>query len=50
LKNALFPAEQLQERYENIGVYYARYGNTIFDKILEASTPLESHFTIITLD
>jgi uncharacterized protein YllA (UPF0747 family) len=50
LKSVLFPSEQLQERYENIGVYYARYGNTIFDKILEASTSLESHFTIVTLD
>ena len=50
LKDALFPAGQLQERYNNMGFYYARYGNKIFDQLIEASLPLDSRFTIVTLD
>jgi uncharacterized protein YllA (UPF0747 family) len=50
LKDALFPAGQLQERYENMGFYYARYGNKIFDQLIEASLPLDPRFTIVTLD
>lgn len=50
LKDSLFPTGQLQERYDNMGVYYARYGDQLFDHLIEASHPLEARFTILTVN
>ena len=50
LKDSLFPKGQLQERYDNMGVYYARYGDQLFDHLIEASHPLEARFTILTVN
>jgi uncharacterized protein YllA (UPF0747 family) len=49
LKTELFPNNQLQERFDNIIPYYAKYGNAIFDVILEHSNTEENNFSIIWL-
>jgi bacillithiol biosynthesis cysteine-adding enzyme BshC len=49
LKNQLFPNAVLQERADNIIPYYAKYGSTIFDMILDCSLDMESKFCVITV-
>jgi len=47
LKEALFPRNGLQERVENIGYYFAKYGNEILDVINTHSLAYEQEFTIL---
>ncbi len=47
LKNALFPANGLQERVENFSEYYLQYGPAFFDTVKNGIDPLGSAFLII---
>ena len=49
IKERLFPGGGLQERYENIAYFYARYGNTLLDELLRHSLALEHEFTVLQL-
>lgn len=50
IRASLFPSGKLQERHDNMGFYYAHYGEQLFDHLLEASLPLESRFTVVRID
>jgi len=47
LKSILFPKNGLQERTENIAGFYAKYGDKIFDAILQNSLSIDEKFGII---
>jgi bacillithiol biosynthesis cysteine-adding enzyme BshC len=47
LKASLFPKNGLQERVENIGYYYAKYGKGIIDAFYQHSLATEQEFTIL---
>jgi bacillithiol synthase len=49
LKNELFPNGGLQERVENIGSYYSKYGRGIIQTLLDNSLALEQEFTVLGL-
>lgn len=49
IKSALFPGGGLQERYENILPYLAKYGESFLDLLLEHSLSLEQEFTVVEL-
>ena len=47
LRAHLFPENGLQERYENLGTFYAKWGPAFLQKIYEYSPALEQEFVII---
>jgi uncharacterized protein YllA (UPF0747 family) len=47
VKNKLFPNNGLQERVENIGYYYARWGQDFILALYEHSLGLEQQFTVL---
>ena len=47
IKTSLFPADGLQERYENFSYYYALWGNEFIKTIVKNSPALEQEFTIL---
>lgn len=47
LKTGLFPGG-LQERKENIGTFYSRWGKEVVNKLYEHSLTLEQEFTVLT--
>lgn len=47
LRAALFPANTLQERTENIAAFYAKYGSHIIDTLLKHSLTLQQQFTVL---
>jgi bacillithiol biosynthesis cysteine-adding enzyme BshC len=47
IKQALFPKGGLQERVENIGYYYSKWGSGFIDELYDHSLGLEHEFTII---
>jgi bacillithiol biosynthesis cysteine-adding enzyme BshC len=47
LKTQLFPGDSLQERVDNIMVYYAKYGKGFIRKIYDNSLAFEQKFTIL---
>lgn len=47
IKSQLFPGGGLQERYENISYYYAKWGKPIIDTLYENSLSLEEEFVIL---
>ncbi len=47
IKNHLFPHKGLQERYENIGTYYARWGREMLSMLFEHSQALEQEFVVL---
>ncbi len=49
LKQALFPANSLQERTDNFSVYYATYGKAWLQMIYDVSTGLNEGFGIVTV-
>jgi len=49
LKSALFPNNSLQERVENMSVFYAKYGNAFIDILLRHSLTIEQQFAILEL-
>lgn len=49
LKSELFPGGVLQERVENIWGFYALYGSSIIDMLIEAGKGIEPAFCLITI-
>ncbi|MET0394330.1 MAG: bacillithiol biosynthesis cysteine-adding enzyme BshC [Chitinophagaceae bacterium] len=47
IKHHLFPANGLQERYENISYYYAKWGSSFIDQLYRHSPALEQEFVIL---
>lgn len=47
IKDHLFPGGGLQERYDNISYYYAKWGKDFLDKLYEHSPGLEQEFVIL---
>jgi bacillithiol biosynthesis cysteine-adding enzyme BshC len=47
IKDQLFPKNGLQERYENISYYYAKWGREFIDKLYQQSLALEQEFVIL---
>jgi bacillithiol biosynthesis cysteine-adding enzyme BshC len=47
IKSALFPGNGLQERYDNILAYYAKWGKEFIQKLYEDSLALEQEFVIL---
>lgn len=50
LKKHLFPNDSLQERTDNIAVWYATYGAAWIDMLLDNSLSLDSKFTLLIID
>lgn len=48
IKDHLFPSDGLQERYDNLSYWYARYGKEFIAKIYEYSLALEQEFLVLT--
>lgn len=49
LKQQLFPLDSLQERVENMGGLYARFGPTFIDKLYQHSLALEQEFVLLSV-
>jgi len=47
IKDHLFPGDGLQERYDNISYYYAKWGRDFIHKLYEHSLNLEQEFVVI---
>ena len=47
IKEKLFPGGALQERSENMGPLYVRYGDRLIDELIQHFNPLDFKFTII---
>jgi len=47
IKEHLFPGNGLQERHENIGYYFAKWGRDFIHKLYEHSLNLEQEFVIL---
>ncbi|HEY0896316.1 MAG TPA: bacillithiol biosynthesis cysteine-adding enzyme BshC [Sphingobacteriaceae bacterium] len=50
IKDKYFPNGSLQERTENFGAYYAKYGQDFIRGLLDAFQPLEFRFSIIEFE
>ncbi|HEY5325685.1 MAG TPA: bacillithiol biosynthesis cysteine-adding enzyme BshC [Mucilaginibacter sp.] len=48
IKNALFPKDSLQERTENFGLFYVKWGQGFIDELIRNFEPLEFKFTVLT--
>jgi bacillithiol biosynthesis cysteine-adding enzyme BshC len=48
IKEQLFPGNGLQERYDNIGYYYAKWGKEIIALLYQHSMNLEQEFVVLT--
>jgi uncharacterized protein YllA (UPF0747 family) len=48
IKEHLFPGSGLQERYDNITYYYAKWGSSVIKKLYEHSLALENEFVILS--
>ncbi len=47
IRENLFPGNGLQERRENLGYYYAKWGREFINKLYEASQGLEQEFVVL---
>ena len=47
IKEHVFPGNGLQERHENVGYYYAKWGRDFIHKLYEHSLNLEQEFVIL---
>jgi bacillithiol biosynthesis cysteine-adding enzyme BshC len=47
IRNTLFPSGGLQERKENFGLFYVKYGDDFINELLKAFDPLDFRFTIL---
>ncbi len=43
----LFPSHSLQERHDNLSVYYAEYGKTFIDLLIDQLNPLDFRFQVL---
>ena len=50
LKQQLFPNNSLQERVENISIFYAKYGKQLVDILLSSSLTLQQEFAILEME
>jgi bacillithiol biosynthesis cysteine-adding enzyme BshC len=50
LKEQLFPKKGLQERVDNVGYYFSKWGVPFIDELYKSSTGLEQHFTVLTIE
>lgn len=50
LKAVLFPGDGLQERTENISYFYAKWGSTLLDQLLDNSLCFEQEFVLLEED
>jgi bacillithiol biosynthesis cysteine-adding enzyme BshC len=48
IKTDLFPGGGLQERNENFGLFYVRFGQQLIDDLIEKFEPLDFKFTVLT--
>jgi bacillithiol biosynthesis cysteine-adding enzyme BshC len=48
VKAELFPKESLQERSENFGLMYVKWGQTFIDELVRLFEPLDFKFTVLT--
>lgn len=48
IKAELFPNNSLQERTENFGLFYVKWGQTFIDELIRHFEPLEFKFTVLT--
>ena len=48
IKNDLFPRDSLQERTENFGLYYVKWGQCFIDELIKNFEPLAFKFTVLT--
>ena len=48
IKTELFPGGSLQERNENFGLFYVKFGSEFIDQLVEYFKPLDFKFTILT--
>jgi uncharacterized protein YllA (UPF0747 family) len=48
IKADLFPKESLQERSENFGLFYVKWGQVFIDELVRHFEPLEFKFTVLT--
>jgi bacillithiol synthase len=47
IKNQLFPNGGLQERSENIALFYVAYGQRLIDDLIDKFEPLEFKFAVL---
>ncbi len=48
IKNDIFPKDSLQERSENFGLFYVKWGQTFIDELIRNFEPLDFKFTVLT--
>ncbi|HEY4194130.1 MAG TPA: bacillithiol biosynthesis BshC, partial [Mucilaginibacter sp.] len=48
IKAALFPKDSLQERTENFGLFYVKWGQSFIDELIKNFEPLAFEFTVLT--
>jgi bacillithiol biosynthesis cysteine-adding enzyme BshC len=48
IKAALFPKNSLQERTENFGLFYVKWGQHFIDELIQNFQPLDFEFTVLT--
>jgi len=48
IKADLFPNDSLQERSENFGLFYVKWGQQFIDELIRNFEPLEFKFTVLT--
>ncbi len=48
IKADLFPKNSLQERSENFGLFYVKWGQQFIDELLQHFEPLDFKFTVLT--
>ncbi|WP_295667511.1 bacillithiol biosynthesis cysteine-adding enzyme BshC [uncultured Mucilaginibacter sp.] len=48
IKADLFPHASLQERNENFGLFYVKWGQTFIDELIRNFEPLDFKFTVLT--
>jgi uncharacterized protein YllA (UPF0747 family) len=49
IKSELFPADSLQERHQNIALFYAAYSPALISMLYAHSDALAQQFTVLTL-
>lgn len=48
IKAELFPKDSLQERTENFGLFYVKWGQQFIDELIRHFEPLDFQFTVLT--
>ncbi|MGN6396877.1 MAG: bacillithiol biosynthesis cysteine-adding enzyme BshC [Mucilaginibacter sp.] len=48
IKEDIFPKDSLQERTENFGLFYVKWGQSFIEELVRAFEPLDFQFTVLT--